>query len=636
MTKPALLTRIDSPTDLRRLADEQLPQLAEELRASLLESVARSGGHLSAGLGTVELAIALHYLYDTPQDALVWDVGHQAYPHKMLTGRRDALAGIRRRDGISGFLKRDESPYDAFGAGHSSTSISAALGMAAAARQQGSTTRAVAVIGDGALTAGLAFEALDHAGELGADLLVVLNDNGMSISENVGALCRHLASRGHGPVQDVDGFFDALGFNYRGPVDGHDLPLLLSEIRRLQGIPGPKLLHVRTVKGKGYARAEAEPIKYHGVTPFDPVAGIVAGKPTAPTYTQVFGDWLCELAERDPRIVVITPAMREGSGLVAFAKRFPDRYHDVGIAEQHAVTFAAGLAARGLRPVVAIYSTFLQRAFDQLVHDVCLQGLPVTFAIDRAGLVGPDGATHNGSLDLSFLRCVPGITVMTPSDADSLRAMLRTGIEGEGPSAIRYPRTAAAGESRRTATAALTEDDEPSADGALALLPRPLPVGRGELQRRGSGIALLAFGTLVHTAHEFAEIVDASVADMRFVKPLDEALVLELAASHDLLVTLEENVIAGGAGTAVSELLARHGQDIPVLHLGLPDRPLEHGTREQCLQDAGLDVPGIFDAIARHTALIAEVRATPRRALRLRNNPMFSGVLRLLTRSQLR
>ncbi len=636
MTKPALLTRIDSPTDLRRLADEQLPQLAEELRASLLESVARSGGHLAAGLGTVELTIALHYLYDTPHDALVWDVGHQAYPHKMLTGRRDALAGIRRRDGISGFLKRDESAYDAFGAGHSSTSISAALGMAAAARQLGTATRAVAVIGDGALTAGLAFEALDHAGELGADLLVVLNDNGMSISENVGALSRHLASRGHGPVQDVDGFFDALGFNYRGPVDGHDLPLLLTEIRRLQGKPGPKLLHVRTVKGKGYARAEAEPIKYHGVTPFDPVAGIVAGKPTAPTYTQVFGDWLCELAEHDPRIVVITPAMREGSGLGAFAKRFPDRYHDVGIAEQHAVTFAAGLAARGLRPVVAIYSTFLQRAFDQLVHDVCLQGLPVTFAIDRAGLVGPDGATHNGSLDLSFLRCVPGITVMTPSDADSLRAMLRTGIEGEGPSAIRYPRTAAAGESRRTTTAALTEDDEPSADGALALLPRPLPVGRGELQRRGSGIALLAFGTLVHTAHEFAEIVDASVADMRFVKPLDEALVLELAASHDLLVTLEENVIAGGAGTAVSELLARHGQDIPVLHLGLPDRPLEHGTREQCLQDAGLDVPGIFDAIARHTALIAEVRATPRRALRLRNNPMFSGVLRLLTRSQLR
>jgi 1-deoxy-D-xylulose-5-phosphate synthase len=636
MTKPALLTRIDSPTDLRRLADAQLPQLAEELRTDLLASVARSGGHLSAGLGTVELAIALHYLYDTPHDALVWDVGHQAYPHKMLTGRRDALAGIRRRDGISGFLKRDESPYDAFGAGHSSTSISAALGMAAAARQLGTAARAVAVIGDGALTAGLAFEALDHAGELGADLLVVLNDNGMSISENVGALSRHLASRGHGPVQDVDGFFDALGFSYRGPVDGHDLPLLLSEIRRLQGLSGPKLLHVLTRKGKGYARAEAEPIKYHGVTPFDPVAGIVAGKPTAPTYTQVFGDWLCELAERDPRIVVITPAMREGSGLVAFAKRFPDRYHDVGIAEQHAVTFAAGLAARGLRPVVAIYSTFLQRAFDQLVHDVCLQGLPVTFAIDRAGLVGPDGATHNGSLDLSFLRCVPGITVMTPSDADSLRAMLRTGIEGEGPSAIRYPRTAAAGESRRTATAALTEDDEPSADGALALLPRPLPVGRGELQRRGSGIALLAFGTLVHTAHEFAEIVDASVADMRFVKPLDEALVLELAASHDLLVTLEENVIAGGAGTAVSELLARHGQDIPVLHLGLPDRPLEHGTREQCLQDAGLDVPGIFDAIARHTALIAEVRATPRRALRLRNNPMFSGVLRLLTRSQLR
>jgi 1-deoxy-D-xylulose-5-phosphate synthase len=631
-----LLSRIDSPSDLRALAAMQLPQVADELRDCLLRSVSRSGGHLAAGLGTVELAIALHYLYDTPRDALVWDVGHQAYPHKMLTGRRDQMGGIRRRDGLSGFLKRDESPYDPFGAGHSSTSISAALGMAAGARLQGDTARAVAVIGDGALTAGLAFEALDHAGELGADLLVVLNDNGMSISENVGALSQYLAGRGRSPVADVDGFFGALGFAYRGPVDGHDLPALLDEIRSLQGRRGPQLLHVLTRKGKGYARAEAEPIKYHGVTPFDPEVGIVAGKPSAPTYTQVFGDWLCELAEHDPRIVVITPAMREGSGLVAFAKRFPDRYHDVGIAEQHAVTFAAGLATRGLRPVVAIYSTFLQRAFDQLVHDVCLQGLPVTFAIDRAGLVGPDGATHNGSLDLSFLRCVPGITVMTPGDADSLRAALRTGIESDGPCAIRYPRTAAAGETTRRPVAALTEDGEAAGDGARTLLPRALPTGRGELQRRGSGIALLAFGTLVHTAHEFAEIVDASVADMRFVKPLDDALVLELAASHDLLVTLEENVVAGGAGAAVSELLARHGNDVPVLHLGLPDRPLEHGTREQCLQDAGLDVPGIFDAIARHTAQLTASRATPRRPLRFRNNPMFSGVMRLLTRSQLR
>ena len=632
-----LLAHIDSPQDLRRLEAGRLPQVADELRAHLLRSVARSGGHLAAGLGTVELAIALHYLYDTPHDAVVWDVGHQAYPHKVLTGRRDRLEGIRRRDGLSGFLKRDESPYDAFGAGHSSTSISAALGMAAAARLQGDAARAVAVIGDGALTAGLAFEALDHAGELGTDLLVVLNDNGMSISENVGALSQYLAARGREPVRDVDGFFGALGFAYRGPVDGHDLPQLLAEIRDVRSRRGPQLLHVVTRKGKGYARAEAEPIKYHGVTPFDPQAGILAGKPSAPTYTQVFGDWLCELAARDPRIVVITPAMREGSGLVGFARRFPDRYHDVGIAEQHAVTFAAGLATRGLRPVVAIYSTFLQRAFDQLVHDVCLQGLPVTFAIDRAGLVGPDGATHNGSLDLSFLRCVPGITVMTPSDADGLRAALRTGIESDGPCAIRYPRTAAAGETRRPApSASLTEDGEAAADGAQALLPRALPVGRGELQRRGSGIALLAFGTLVHTAHEFADIVDASVADMRFVKPLDEALVLELAASHDLLVTLEENVVAGGAGAAVSELLARHGNDIPVLHLGLPDRPLEHGTREQCLQDAGLDVPGIFDAVARHTAQLTEARAAPRRALRLRNNPMFSGVMRLLARSQLR
>jgi 1-deoxy-D-xylulose-5-phosphate synthase len=634
----ALLRSIDSPAELRALAPERLPQVAAEMRAHLLQSVSKSGGHLAAGLGTVELTIALHYLYDTPRDALVWDVGHQCYPHKVLTGRRDALPGIRRRDGLSGFLKRDESPYDAFGAGHSSTSISAALGMAAAARRLGEPSRAVAIIGDGALTAGLAFEALDHAGDTGEDLLVVLNDNGMSISENVGALSRYLSVRGREPVNDVDGFFGALGFTYRGPVDGHDLPALLAEFGALRDRAGPRLLHVVTRKGKGYARAEAEPIKYHGVTPFDPAVGIVAGKPAAPTYTQVFGDWLCELAERDPRIVVVTPAMREGSGLVAFAKRFPDRYFDVGIAEQHAVTFAAGLAARGLRPVVAIYSTFLQRAYDQLVHDICLQRLPVTFAIDRAGLVGPDGATHNGSLDLSFLRCVPGMTVMTPSDADQLRAMLRTAIDADGPCAIRYPRTAAAGEPLARREAPPPVDGEGVVDGAGALLPRALPIGRGELQRRGSGIALLAFGTLAHAAYELAEIIDATVIDMRYVKPLDEALVLDAAASHELLVTLEENVVAGGAGAAVSELLSSRGRDVAVLHIGLPDRPLEHGTREQCLADAGLDVPGIFDAIARHVARLAETRAASggaRRALRLRDNPMFSGVMRLLTRSQM-
>jgi 1-deoxy-D-xylulose-5-phosphate synthase len=614
----ALLRRIDSPADLRALAPEQLPQVADGIREHLLASVSKSGGHLAAGLGTVELTVALHYLYDTPRDALVWDVGHQCYPHKVLTGRRDELPGIRRRDGLSGFLKREESPYDAFGAGHSSTSVSAALGMAAAARQQGDASRAVAIIGDGALTAGLAFEALDHAGDTGLDILVVLNDNGMSISENVGALSRYLAARGRAPVGDIDGFFDALGFAYRGPVDGHDLKTLLAEIGALRDRPGPRLLHVLTRKGKGYARAEAEPIKYHGVTPFDPAVGIVAGKAAAPTYTQVFGDWLCELAERDPRIVVITPAMREGSGLVAFARRFPDRYHDVGIAEQHAVTFAAGLAARGLRPVVAIYSTFLQRAYDQLVHDVCLQGLPVTFAIDRAGLVGPDGATHNGSLDHSFLRCVPGLVVMTPASGTELRAMLRTGVDCGVPCAIRYPRTAAVGIAAAEQT-----------------LPRPLPIGRGELVRRGSGIALLAFGTLLETAHDVAEIIDASVANMRFVKPLDESLLLELAEQHDILVTLEESAVAGGAGSAVCEFFAAQGIEIPVLRLGLPDRPIEHGTREQCLQEAGLDVPGIFDAVARYCAVVAARRSRGNKPLRMRDNAMFNGVMRLLTRSQL-
>ena len=609
----SLLAQVNDPVQLRALPDTALPKLADELRAFMLTQVAATGGHLASGLGTVELAIALHHSFDTPRDPLIWDVGHQAYPHKILTGRRDELHGIRKRPGISGFLRRDESPYDAFGAGHSSTSISAALGMAVAARTLGQPVQAVAVIGDGALTAGLAFEALDHAGGMGEDLLVILNDNGMSISENVGALSQRLTTQGRTGADDAASFFRALGFEYSGPIDGHDLTALLPAIRAIKEKRGPRLLHVVTCKGKGYDLAEAEPIKYHGVTPFDPVQG-----PAAPTYTQVFGDWLCEMAEQDPRLVVITPAMREGSGLVQFAKRFPDRYHDVGIAEQHAVTFAAGLAASGLRPVVAIYSTFLQRAFDQLVHDVCLQQLPVTFAIDRGGLVGPDGATHNGGLDLSFLRCVPGMTVMTPSSGNSLRAMLRTALDLGTPCAVRYPRTVATGAPTQSLP-----------------LPRALPIGRGELQRRGSGIALMVFGTLIETAHEVADIIDASVVDMRFVKPLDETLILEIASQHDVLVTIEENVVAGGAGSAVAEFLAARGHDTPVLSLGLPDRPIEHGTRDQCLQEAGLDVPGIFDAVARHCAVIAEQRERSRKPLRLRDNAMFNGVMRLLTRSQL-
>jgi 1-deoxy-D-xylulose-5-phosphate synthase len=528
------------------------------------------------------------------------------------------LSNIRKRQGISGFLKRDESRFDAFGAGHSSTSISAALGMACAAKQLGTRKRAVAVIGDGALTAGLAFEALDHAGGVGADLLVILNDNGMSISENVGALSQRLTNSERQPAADARGFFGALGFDYHGPIDGHDLPKLLQCLHDLRDQPGPRLLHVLTCKGKGFEPAEADPIKYHGVTPFDTATGIIGGKPAPMTYTQIFGDSVCDLAAEDSRIAVVTPAMREGSGLVAFARQFPDRYHDVGIAEQHAVTFAAGLATQGLRPIVAIYSTFLQRAFDQVVHDVCLQGLPVTFAIDRAGLVGPDGATHNGSLDLSFLRCVPNLTIMAPASGAELRAMLRTAIELGSPCALRYPRTAAVG---------LAAADQP--------LPRALPLGRGELLRRGSGIAMLAFGPIADAAHEVADIIDASVANMRYIKPLDEALILELASQHDVLVTLEENAIAGGAGSAVAEFLASQGIQTSVLRLGLPDESIEHGTREQCMHDAGLDVAGIFDAIARHCALIESQQARLKRPLRLRDNAMFNGVLRLLTRSQL-
>ncbi|MFZ9709130.1 MAG: 1-deoxy-D-xylulose-5-phosphate synthase [Steroidobacteraceae bacterium] len=639
---------LDDPVALRRLPEAELPAVADALRTELLHSVAASGGHLAAGLGTVELTIALHYVFDTPRDTLVWDVGHQAYPHKMLTGRRDQLARIRQRGGLSGFLRRDESPFDSFGAGHSSTSISAALGIALAnqrlAPADTPAPQAVAIIGDGALTAGMAFEALHHAGGLGVDLLVVLNDNGMSISENVGALSRYLTRIGrdalaHGaepPVSRDEAasarpsgeFFEALGFEYSGPIDGHDVLALVGRLREMRARGGPRLLHVITRKGAGYAPAEKDPIKYHGVTPFDPAVGIAGGSTAAPSYTQVFGDWVCQMAEHDPRLVVITPAMREGSGLVEFARRFPDRFFDVGIAEQHAVTLAAGMASAGLRPIVAIYSTFLQRGFDQLVHDVCLQRLPVTFAIDRGGLVGPDGATHHGSLDLAYLRALSGLCVMTPSDASQLRAMLRTGLNSEGPVAIRYPRAIA----REPNTSPRLVTGDTLAPG----LPQALERGRGEWLRRGSGIALLCFGSLLERALELADIIDASVADMRFVKPLDGALIEQLANSHELLVTLEENVVHGGAGSAVIEHLAAAGRDTAVLTLGLPDQLIEHGTRDECLREAGLDLQGLFESIARYAALLPETRPALRRQLTLSRNTLFNGVTRSIARSKLR
>lgn len=565
-----LLESLDGPSSLRELGEDTLPTVAAEVRRFLLDSVSNSGGHLASGLGTVELTVALHYLYHTPRDALVWDVGHQCYAHKILTGRRNRLHTIRQRGGLSGYLRRDESAYDSFGAGHSSTSISAALGMALANRALDAPTRSVAIIGDGALTAGLAYEALNHAGATGADLTVVLNDNEMSISPNVGALNEALGRARHGDSTRIRAWFGALGFAYIGPVDGHDLPELLSALRAARALGRPCLVHVLTQKGRGYAPAESDPVKYHGVTPFNASVGLVAGKPAvAKTYTQVFGDWLLDAAARDPRIVAITPAMREGSGLVEFARRYPERYFDVGIAEQHAVTLAAGLATRGLRPVVAIYSTFLQRAYDQLVHDVALQGLPVLFAVDRAGLVGPDGATHNGCLDLSFLRCVPELTVMAPADGDELTEMLNTGLALPGPSVVRYPRATAVvrrhGPSRATI--------------------RP---GRSTLARVGARIAILSFGALGEAALAAAEHLNATLVHMRFVKPLDGRRIAELARTHQLLVTVEENSVTGGAGAGVAEWLGTARRPVPLLRLGVPDRFVEHGSREECLQECGL------------------------------------------------
>jgi len=605
----ALLRTIDDPMALRRLDRKDLHQLAEELRAFVLDSVSKTGGHLSSNLGTIELTIALHKVFETPEDRIVWDVGHQTYPHKILTGRREAMAQLRMLGGISGFPRRSESPYDTFGTAHSSTSISAALGMAAAAKLKGESRKCVAVIGDGAMSAGMAFEAMNNAGAMDVDLLVVLNDNEMSISQPVGALTNYLARLLSGRMyatarrasehilkrvgvwefarrteEHVKGMvtpstlFEEFGFNYIGPIDGHDLDTLVATLANIRKLSGPQFLHVVTRKGQGYKLAEEDPIAYHGPSKFDPARGIQkAATPPRPSYSQVFGDWLCDMAAADERVVGITPAMREGSGMVNYSEQFPSRYFDVGIAEQHSVTFAAGLACEGLRPVVAIYSTFLQRGYDQLIHDVAIQDLPVTFALDRSGLVGGDGATHNGAFDLAYLRTVPNLTVMAPADAAECRRMLTTAVRLGSPAAVRYPRGAAPGEAGK----------------AL----ETLPVGKGERRRTGRRVAILAFGAMLKPALEAAEALDATAANMRFVKPLDRELVAELARTHELLVTVEEHQIMGGAGGAVCEALAGMGIEKPVLLLGLPDRFIDHGDPAKLLSSVGLDAAGIEKAV---------------------------------------
>jgi 1-deoxy-D-xylulose-5-phosphate synthase len=607
-----LLSAIHDTPDLRRLPAGRLQAVADEVRAYIIDSVSRTGGHLAASLGTVELTVALHYVFDTPHDQLVWDVGHQSYAHKILTGRREAMATLRRKGGLSGFLRRSESAYDAFGAGHSSTSISAALGMALAARQRAEARKAIAVIGDGALTAGMAFEALSHAGNTDADLLVILNDNEMSISPNVGGMSNYLArllsSRLYSTVREggkrmlsavppvrelarraeehVKGMvvpgtmFEELGFNYIGPIDGHDMATLVATLRNLQSLKGRQFLHVVTRKGKGYHPAEENPCAYHGVGAFNPAAGMPASAPSGgrPTYSEVFGGWLCDMAAEDQALIAITPAMCEGSGMVEFARRFPERFIDVGIAEQHSVTLAGGLACGGLKPVVAIYSTFLQRAYDQLIHDVALQKLPVMFAIDRAGPVGPDGPTHAGNFDLSFLRCIPEMVVMTPSDEDECYRMLTTAFRHRGPAAVRYPRGTGPGRPIQPHAA-------------------PLPLGQAELRRKGRRVCILAFGGSLAPALAAAETLDASVVNMRFVKPLDRKMILQQAASHALLVTVEENAVMGGAGSAVNECLAASGMLVPVINLGVPDAFGEHGSREELLAEYGLDARGIVAAI---------------------------------------
>jgi 1-deoxy-D-xylulose-5-phosphate synthase len=607
-----LLERINNPQDLRALTRDELPELAQELRDFMLASIASTGGHFASNFGAVELSIALHYVFNTPDDRLVWDVGHQSYPHKILTGRRAAMAGLRKAGGIAGFPKREESEFDTFGTGHSSTSISAALGMAVAAKLAGLERRAVAIIGDGAMTAGMAFEALNNAGDMDTNLLVILNDNDMSISPNVGALNNYLARLMSGKFyaaarrasekvlahmppmlelakraeEHVKGFvtpstlFEEFGFNYIGPIDGHDLNVLVDTLSNIRRLSGPQFLHVVTKKGKGYTPAEDNSCLYHGVGPFNPELGVLEKPIVKPTYTQVFSDWLCDMAAVEPRLIGITPAMREGSGLVQFSEQYPQRYFDVGIAEQHALTFAAGLAADGYKPVVAIYSTFLQRAYDQLIHDIALQNLPVVFAIDRAGLVGADGPTHAGSFDLSYLRCIPNMTVMTPSDENECRQMLYTAMQLDTPSAVRYPRGTGCG-------------------AAIDPVMQMLPVGKGVMRRQGQRVALLAFGSLVAPALAAAEKLDASVADMRFVKPIDQTLIQLLASSHDLIVTLEENAIMAGAGSAVSECLHELGLSTRVIQCGLPDRYIDHGDHVQMLRACGLDADGIIAAVNR-------------------------------------
>ena len=622
--KTSLLGTLRTPADLRALPESALRGVCDELRDYLIASVSTRGGHFAAGLGTVELTVALHYVYQSPEDRIVWDVGHQAYPHKVLTGRRERLHTIKQKDGLAPFPTRSESEFDTFGVGHSSTSVSAALGMAVAAQAAGSKRRVVAVIGDGAMTAGMAFEALNHAGSLTADLLVVLNDNDMSISENVGAMSHYFArllsgrmysslreggKKVLGPMptafelarrseEHMKGMvmpstlFEELGFNYIGPIDGHDIKALVTNLRNQRRLKGAQFLHIVTQKGKGYAPAEADPIKWHGPGPFDPVSGtIFKEKASGPSYSQIFGQWLCDMAERDKRIVAITPAMREGSGLVEFSKRFPERYFDVAIAEQHAVTFAAGLACEGLKPVVAIYSTFLQRGYDQLIHDVALQNLPVVFALDRAGLVGSDGATHQGAYDISFLRCIPNMTLMVPADENECRQLLFTAAMLPGPAAVRYPRGAGPGVEVMEEMAAL-------------------PLGRAEIRREGrSGLALLSFGALLTSVLGVAERLDATVVNMRFVKPLDDAMVLHIAAQHDAIVTIEENAVAGGAGSAVAELLAQETVLLPLLQIGIPDRFIEHGSRAECLAAAGLDAASLQATIEHWWTLQPAARA---------------------------
>ena len=611
MNNYPLLSLINSPEDLRLLNKDQLPQLCQELRGYLLESVSQTSGHLASGLGTVELTVALHYVYKTPFDQLIWDVGHQAYPHKILTGRRDQMSTIRQKDGIHPFPWREESEFDVLSVGHSSTSISAGLGIAIAAERENAGRKTVCVIGDGAITAGMAFEALNHAGSVHTDMLVILNDNEMSISENVGALNNHLARIFSGSIYSTlrDGskkildkvppvknfmkkteehmkgvmfspestLFEELGFNYIGPVDGHNIDELVATLTNMRNLKGPQLLHIKTKKGKGYEPAEKDPIGFHGVPKFDPISGELPKNNSKPTYSKIFGDWLCEMAEKDSKIIGITPAMREGSGMVEFSQRFPKQYFDVAIAEQHAVTFATGLAIGGYKPVVAIYSTFLQRAYDQLIHDVAIQNLPVLFAIDRAGIVGADGPTHQGAFDLSFMRCIPNMIIMTPSDENECRQMLYTGYQCGKPAAVRYPRGNAIG---------------------VELTPlEMLPIGKSRLIREGQKIAILNFGTLLPSALEVAEKLNATVVDMRFVKPIDIEMINVLAQTHDYLVTLEENAIQGGAGSAVAEVLNSSGKSTALLQLGLPDYFIPQATQQEALKDLGLDSKGIEEKI---------------------------------------